>query len=100
MLLLFRKGLRQLAAFVAVAALFAVAPSLAAASGQSHRPVCPGSLAGAAQCHAHVVTDRSGSPLATSAPAGYGPAPVHGAGNPPSCGRRALSGRGAEAADD
>jgi subtilase family serine protease len=100
MLLLFRKGLRQLAAFAAAAGLFAVAPSLATASGQSQRPVCPGSLVGAAQCHAHVVTDRSGRPLATSAPAGYGPAQFHGAYNLPSTASRAQTIAIVDAYDD
>jgi len=46
-----------------------------ASAGQSHRPVCPGPAhAGAALCHAHVVTDARGTPHVTPAPAGYGPA--------------------------
>ena len=45
-----------------------------------HAPVCPGpAAAGAARCHAHVVTDGAGNPLAKSAtpngtPSGYGAA--------------------------
>ena len=79
MLLLLRKGLRQLVASAVATALFAVAPGLATASGQSQRPICPGPVVGAARCHAHVITDRSGRPLATSGPTGYGPAQFHGA---------------------
>jgi hypothetical protein len=40
-----------------------------------HAPVCPGpAAAGTARCHAHVVVDNVGKPLATSGPAGYRPA--------------------------
>jgi len=55
---------------LAVLAVPATAPA-----DQSHRPVCPGPAnAGAALCHAHVVTDARGTPHVTPAPAGYGPA--------------------------
>jgi subtilase family serine protease len=38
-----------------------------------HAAVCPSPAApGTARCHAHVVTDSSGKPLATSTPSGYG----------------------------
>lgn len=38
------------------------------------RPVCPGpSGPGRAHCHAHVITDDVGTPLAAAAPSGYGP---------------------------
>ena len=57
----------------------------AAAAGQSHRPVCAGPAnAGAALCHAHVVTDARGTPHVTPAPAGYGPAQFRAAYNLPS----------------
>jgi subtilase family serine protease len=82
MILLPRKGLRQLSALAAATAFFAVTPGIAAASGQSQRPICPGPVTGA-RCHAHVVTDRSGKPLASSGPSGYGPAQFHGAYNLP-----------------
>ncbi|MGN6189451.1 MAG: S53 family peptidase [Conexibacter sp.] len=67
-----------------IAALAALAfPGVAAA--QSHRPVCPGPAnAGAALCHAHVVTDAHGAPQITPAPAGYGPAQFRTAYNLPS----------------
>jgi subtilase family serine protease len=50
--------------------------SHAAAQAQiNHVPVCPGpAAAGTARCHAHVVTDDKGQPLATSGPTGYAPA--------------------------
>jgi subtilase family serine protease len=80
MLMLLRKGFRPLASLTAATALFAIAPSLAAASGQRpERPVCPGPVVGAARCHAHLITAANGKPLATSAPTGYGPAQFHGA---------------------
>jgi len=40
----------------------------------SERAVCPGAPVSAARCHAHVVTDARGNPLATTSPTGYGPA--------------------------
>jgi subtilase family serine protease len=58
-----------------VAALAVLALPAAATAGQSHRRVCPGPAnAGAALCHAHVVTDAHGTPHVTPAPSGYGPA--------------------------
>src|SRR5947209_133622 len=49
-------------------------PAAGAANGNaSERAVCPGPLFAAARCHAHVVTDVRGNPLATSSPTGYGP---------------------------
>jgi len=58
-----------------LAGLAMLAIPAAASAGQSHRPVCPGPAnAGAALCHAHVVTDARGTPQITPAPAGYGPA--------------------------
>jgi subtilase family serine protease len=35
--------------------------------------VCPSAVVGTARCHAWVVTDAGGNPLATSGPTGYGP---------------------------
>jgi subtilase family serine protease len=47
-----------------------------------HAPVCPGPAAGGtARCHAHVVVDNSGTPLATSSPSGYAPADLRSAYN-------------------
>ena len=64
---------------VLTVALTALAPASAAA--KSNRPVCPGpASAGNARCHAHVVTDARGNPLAGSGPgSAYGPAQFHGA---------------------
>jgi subtilase family serine protease len=41
--------------------------------------VCPGAVVGTAHCHAWVVTDAAGNPLATSGPSGYGPADIQAA---------------------
>ncbi len=47
-----------------------------------HAAVCPGpAAAGTARCHAHVVVDNAGQPLATSGPSGYGPSDLHSAYN-------------------
>jgi subtilase family serine protease len=48
-----------------------------------NKPVCPGPVVGRADCHSRVITHRGGTPLATSAPTGYGPAQFHGAYNLP-----------------
>ncbi|MFL5820496.1 MAG: peptidase S8 [Solirubrobacteraceae bacterium] len=66
----------------------AVALLLGPAAGQAlakpSQPVCPGPASkGSARCHARVVTDHSGRPLASSGPTGYGPAQFHGAYNLP-----------------
>lgn len=38
------------------------------------RPVCPGPAAvGNAHCHARIITDKQGNPVAAAAPSGYGP---------------------------
>jgi subtilase family serine protease len=58
-----------------IAALAVLGLSGTAVAGQGNRPVCPGPAnPGSALCHARVVTDAHGSPAATPAPAGYGPA--------------------------
>lgn len=41
-------------------------------SSRSHAAVCPGSAPGSARCHARVILDAAGQPLATTAPAGFG----------------------------
>jgi subtilase family serine protease len=41
--------------------------------------VCPGAVVGTARCHAWVVTDANGNPLATTGPSGYGPADLQAA---------------------
>jgi len=47
-----------------------------------HARVCPGpASAGSARCHAHVVVDDSGQPLATSSPSGYTPSDLRSAYN-------------------
>ena len=45
------------------------------------RQSVPDPAAGTARCHAHVVVDNVGKPLATSGPAGYGPADLRSAYN-------------------
>jgi subtilase family serine protease len=45
-----------------------------AAAMAGSKPVCPGPAGpGTAHCHAHVITDDIGTPLAAAAPSGYGP---------------------------
>lgn len=72
--------LRVKLAWVA-AAIVAIFGVIAAPAGAvSQRPVCPGpSAAGQALCDSHVVTDGKGTPQATTAPKGYGPAQFRGA---------------------
>ena len=68
---------RSLKCLLIAGCLAALLPAGALASA---RPVCPGpAAAGHARCHAHVVTDSSGSPKAARGPSGYGPAQFHGA---------------------
>jgi subtilase family serine protease len=62
----------------AIAALAAVAPSAQAANVHS-RNVCGPPAVGNARCHAKVVTDAGGQPLATAGPSGYGPADIQSA---------------------
>jgi subtilase family serine protease len=60
----------------------AVAQPPAGVPGVRHAAVCPGpAAAGTARCHAHVVTDDRGQPLASSGPAGYNPADLRAAYN-------------------
>jgi subtilase family serine protease len=81
-------SVRRFKARFALAGLFTVAflalvagPASAAPPQQPQRPVCPGpAAADDAICHAHVVTDRKGSPQVTATtPKGYGPAQFRGA---------------------
>jgi hypothetical protein len=65
---------------VAVVLIAAGSPQSAAAERPPSKPnkrVCPGPLLHAAGCHARVVTDRNGTPLAGSGPSGYGPGDFH-----------------------
>jgi hypothetical protein len=70
--------------FAAAALVLAAIPAIAGAVGNAppsrpNKPVCPGPVVGAAGCHARVITNRSGTPLAGSGPSGYGPADFHSA---------------------
>jgi len=65
---------------LAVSTTIAVLAVLAATAAASQRPVCPGPVApGDSRCAAHVVTNGKGTPQATTAPKGYGPAQFRGA---------------------
>jgi subtilase family serine protease len=64
---------------VLLGALAPAAHAAPSATGQSHRRVCPAVPTGAAHCHADVVTDAGGAPLATSGPAGLAPADLQSA---------------------
>lgn len=75
-----RAFVRALVLATLVTALWS-ATALAVAGGFASRRVCdqpmPGT--GVAACHARVVTDASGAPLATALPAGYGPSDLQSA---------------------
>jgi subtilase family serine protease len=76
------KAVRVLLLLLAVTAGFVfVSGSGAAAQGRRH--VCDNPGAGAAGCHAIVVADTKGKPLASGAPSGFGPAQFHGGYNLP-----------------
>ena len=65
------------AALVVVALVVLVPVSAQGANGHAnYRAVCPGPTAGAAHCHALVVTDRRGNPRASSSPTGLSPATI------------------------
>ena len=68
-----------LAAACAGAALTFVSAGAGANEHASARAVCPGPVFAAARCHALVVSDARGNPLATTSPTGYGPAQFRGA---------------------
>jgi subtilase family serine protease len=65
---LFRLGL-------VLATTLAIVPAANGANEHAnYHAVCPGAVADSLRCHAQVVTDERGNPLATSAPTGLGPA--------------------------
>ncbi len=69
-------------AFVSLTGLASAQPSGDHGQGVYHARVCPGpSSAGNARCHAHVVTDAKGNPMATSGPSGFKPADLRSAYN-------------------
>ena len=69
------KHLLRLAALAAAAVSVLVPAAHGANSHASSRAVCPGpALFDTGRCHARVVTDSRGNPLATTSPTGYGPA--------------------------
>jgi subtilase family serine protease len=73
-------GVLRKCAAAAASALLLLLLVVGAAQAGPQRSVCPGPVAaGYARCHAHVITDTHGTPQATSAPTGYGPAQFHGA---------------------
>ncbi len=59
-------------------AVLAFASAAGGANGRAnYRAVCPAPPIDSARCHAQVVTDKRGNPLATTSPTGYGPAQFH-----------------------
>jgi subtilase family serine protease len=66
---------RSLAAVTLTALTIAGTGGTAGAANQhaNYRAVCPSAPLAGARCHAEVVTDARGNPLATTAPSGYGP---------------------------
>jgi subtilase family serine protease len=74
------RGCWRLVTICVMALPLALASAAGAANGNaSERAVCPGPVFAAARCHAEVVTDSRGNPLATTSPTGYGPAVFHSA---------------------
>ena len=71
-------GLVGLASFAVLAAAGG-----AANANASYRAVCPGAPFSTARCHAQVVTDARGNPLASTSPTGLSPATVKSAYNFP-----------------
>jgi subtilase family serine protease len=57
----------------------AARPFQPGAAGFAHRPVCGAAPVRSARCHAEVVVDATGAPLAMAGPAGYGPADLQSA---------------------
>jgi hypothetical protein len=72
---------RLMAPLAVAAALVLALPAGASAAGKPaqrpNKPVCPGPIVEAADCHARVVTNSAGTPLANSGPFGYSPADFH-----------------------
>ena len=62
-----------------IAALVALLLIPGAAIAKPNKHVCGAEPAGAARCHARVVTDAKGNPAVTPAPNGYGPADLQSA---------------------
>lgn len=73
-----------LAAAAAAAACIPLALATAGSAANDHAAdaaVCPGAPVDTARCHARVVTDARGNPMATTSPTGYGPAQIQAAYN-------------------
>jgi subtilase family serine protease len=62
---------------IAGAGLVAAPDAIGANAHANAAAVCPAPAAGAARCHALVVADAKGNPLATASPTGYGPTQFH-----------------------
>jgi len=75
------KKLVALAGFVVLATL--VATGGAANGNANYRAVCPGPALASARCHAQVVTDTHGNPLASPSATGLSPAQIRSAYNFP-----------------
>jgi subtilase family serine protease len=70
----------RLVALCTLVGICAPTPSAVAAPGGIHgKPVCPGRVAGVAQCTSYVLADSQDIPLASSSPrqGSYGPAQLH-----------------------
>src|SRR5512132_1241199 len=71
-------GMRKFCALAAVVveSLVLVGGGSAANEHAAAEAVCPSAALGAARCHALVVTDAHGNPLASTAPTGLSPATI------------------------
>lgn len=70
-------GLAALAGLLGFAAFAVAAATGGAANGHaSYRAVCPGAPLSTARCHADVVTDSRGNPLASPSPTGLSPVAI------------------------
>jgi subtilase family serine protease len=65
-----------IATTVALSLLALAAAGGAANANANYRAVCPGAVIGTARCHANVVTDKQGNPLASTSPTGLSPATI------------------------
>jgi subtilase family serine protease len=80
-------SIRHLLSGAAALVALCVLPATAAAAppghhgpiGRYHRQVCGAAAVAFARCHADVVTDAQGNPLATSSPSGYWPSDLQSA---------------------